>query len=151
MEVEVYPNGWEERLGGRRSFIAHGDLANPRQWKYRFFRKIVKNPGMFRLIQFVGPRWSRRVALEMSSRSHDLYHANSKRDRATAFQSFAQQKFLEGFEIVILGHSHFPEKIEEWIKERKCLYLNVGDWMTHRSYLRFTPPDQFELSQFLER
>ena len=38
IEVEVHPDGKEERLGGRRSFLAHGDLANPRQWKYRSFR-----------------------------------------------------------------------------------------------------------------
>jgi hypothetical protein len=26
----------------------------------------------------------------------------------------------------------------------------VGDWRTHRSFLRFTPPDHFELSRFVE-
>jgi hypothetical protein len=26
----------------------------------------------------------------------------------------------------------------------------VGDWRTHRSFLRFTPPDHFELSRFME-
>jgi UDP-2,3-diacylglucosamine pyrophosphatase LpxH len=86
----------------------------------------------------------------MSSKSHQVYHADGKGDRPPTFQSFAHQKFLEGFEIVLLGHSHFPEKIEEWIEGRKCLYVNVGDWMTHRSFLRFTPPDQFELSTFIE-
>lgn len=150
MAVEVHADGWEEQLGGRRSFLAHGDLANPGQWKYRFFRGISKNRWMFRLIQLAGPRLSRRVALEMSSKSHQVYHADGKGDRSPTFQSFAHQKFLEGFEIVLLGHSHFPEKIEEWIEGRKCLYVNVGDWMMHRSFLRFTPPGQFELRTFIE-
>ena len=150
MEVEIYPNSWEEQLGGKRTFLAHGDLANPRQWKYRFFRSIVKSGWMFRLIQFAGPRVSRRVALKMSSKSHQIYHADSERSRTQTFRSFAHQKFLEGFEVVLLGHSHFPEKVEEWIEGRKCLYFNVGDWMTHRSYMRFSPPDQFELRQFKE-
>jgi hypothetical protein len=26
----------------------------------------------------------------------------------------------------------------------------VGDWRTHRSFLRFTPPEGFELSRFME-
>lgn len=150
MEIEIHADSWEGRLGGKRSFLAHGDLANPRQWKYRFFRTIVKSGWMFRLIQFVGPRASRRVALEMSSKSHQIYHADSERSRTLTFHSFAHQKFLEGFEVVLLGHSHFPEKVEEWVEGRKCLYLNVGDWMTHRSYVRFSPPDHFELSQFRE-
>lgn len=151
MKVEVYPDGNEERLGGRRSFLAHGDLANPGQWKYRFFRRIIKNPWMFGLIQFVGPRLSRRVALEMSHKSYQIYHADTERPLSAMFQAFARQKFLQGFEVVVLGHSHHPEKIEEWIEGRRCVYMNVGDWMTHRSYIRFTPPDQFELREFLER
>ena len=150
MEVEVYPDGREEQLGGRRSFLAHGDLANPRQWKYRFFRRMIKNQWMFRLIQFAGPRLSLRVAMEMSSKSHQIYHARSKGDRTAAFQSYAHQKFLEGFEVVLLGHSHLPEKIEERIGGKEYLYFNVGDWMIHRSYLRFSPPDQFELRSFGE-
>ncbi len=43
IEVEVYPLGCEERLGGRRVYVAHGDLSNPSQWRYRFFRKLMKN------------------------------------------------------------------------------------------------------------
>ncbi len=150
IEVEVYPDSSEVHLGGRRCFLAHGDLANPGQWKYRFFRTIVKSGWMLRLIQRVGPRVSRRVALGMSRKSRQIYHAGSGGDRSEAFRSFARQKFLEGFEVVLLGHSHFPEKVEEWIDGRKYLYINVGDWATHRSYLRFSPPDRFELGQFKE-
>jgi UDP-2,3-diacylglucosamine hydrolase len=150
MKVEVYPDGCEERLGGRRSFIAHGDLSNPNQWKYRLFRRIVKNRWMYHLIQRVGPSGSRWIALKMSHKSHEIYHTRNPEDLFTAFQAFAHQKFLEGFEVVILGHSHSPGRIEEVIGRRKCLYINVGDWVTHRSYLRFTPPDHFELKQFME-
>jgi len=150
MRVEVYPNGCEERLGGRRAFIAHGDLSNPGQWKYRFFRRIIKNRWMYSLIQRVGPEWSCRIALKMSHKSHEIYRTCRAPGLLAAFQAFARRKFLEGFEIVILGHSHFPEKMEEIVGGRECLYLNVGDWVTHRSYLRFTPPGHFELRQFSE-
>ena len=108
MKVEVYPDGREESLGGRRAFVAHGDLSNPKQWKYRLFRRIVKNRAMYRLIQRVGPRWSRRVALEMSHKSHEIYRARDPRSLAEAFHAFAHRKFLEGFGVVVLGHSHVP-------------------------------------------
>src|SRR4030042_2200362 len=45
MEVEVYPEGNEERLGGRRVFLAHGDSSNPGQWTSLFFRCLLKNRG----------------------------------------------------------------------------------------------------------
>jgi UDP-2,3-diacylglucosamine hydrolase len=149
MEVEVYPDGHEERLEGKRVFIAHGDLSNPKQRAYRAFRRILKNPLTYHLIQVAGPRISRRVAQTLNDRSYQKYHNDIQPTSPPAFKAFAHQKFLEGFEIVILGHSHFPEEVEEWIDGKRCLYFNVGDWMIHRSFLRFTPPDRFELGRYV--
>ena len=150
MEVEVHPDGSEERLGKKRAFIAHGDLSNPKQWKYRAFRRILKNRWTYGLIHFAGPGFSRRIAQGLSRMSYQKYHAGIPSSPPPAFKAFAHRKFLEGFEIVILGHSHFPEEVEEWVDGRRCLYFNVGDWMTHRSFLRFTPPEHFKLSRFIE-
>jgi UDP-2,3-diacylglucosamine hydrolase len=149
MEVDVYPKGGEERLGGKRAFIAHGDLSNPKQWTYRIFRSILKNQWTYRLIHFAGPRFSRQVAQKLSDLSYQKYHNHVQANPPPAFKAFAHQKFLEGFDIVILGHSHFPEEVEERREGNRCLYFNVGDWMVHRSFLRFTPPDHFKLSQYV--
>lgn len=149
MEVDVYPDGGEERLGERRAFIAHGDLSNPKQWTYRIFRKILKNRWTYRLIHFAGPRITRQVAQKLSDLSYQKYHNDVQATPPPAFQAFAHQKFLEGFDIVILGHSHFPEEMEERMGGRRCLYFNVGDWMVHRSFLRFSPPDHFKLSRYV--
>jgi UDP-2,3-diacylglucosamine hydrolase len=150
MDIQVHPDGAEERLGGKRAFIAHGDLSNPRQWRYRAFRGILKNRWTYRLIHFAGPRFSRQVAQKLSSMSYQKYHTDIPSSPSRAFRAFAHGKFLEGFEIVILGHTHFPEEVEEWVDGRRCFYFNVGDWMIHRSFLRFTPPEHFELSRFIE-
>jgi UDP-2,3-diacylglucosamine hydrolase len=147
MDVEVYPNGTEERLGIKRTFIAHGDLSNPKQWGYRAFRRILKNRWTYHLIQLAGPQLSRWIAFKIAENSYPKYHSNGQ-SPSPSFRTFAHQKFLEGFEIVILGHSHFPEEVEEWINGRRYLYYNVGDWAVHRSFLRFTPPDRLELCRF---
>ena len=148
MEVEVYSDGCDERLGGKRVFIAHGDLSNPKQRAYRTFRRILKNRVTYHLIRATGPRISRWVAQRLSDMSYQKYHGDVQPAPPPAFKAFAHQKFLEGFEIVILGHSHIPEKVEEWIDRRRCLYYNAGDWAVHRSFLRFTPPDHFELGRY---
>ena len=147
MEIEVYPDGCDETLEGKRAFIAHGDLSNPKLWTYRAFRKILKNSFTYRLIHLAGPRISRRIARKLSDMSYQKYH-NDQDVPPPPFKAFAHRKFLEGFEIVILGHSHFPEEAEERVHGRRCLYYNVGDWMVHRSFLRFTPPDQFRLERY---
>ena len=150
MEVDVHPDGSEEWLGRKKTFIAHGDLSNPKQWKYRVFRRVLKNQWTYGLMQWVGPQLSRPIAQWLSRMSYQKYHVGQSSYPPPAFKAFAHQKFMEGFEIVILGHSHFPEDEEEWLDERRCRYFNVGDWRTHRSFLRFTPPDRFELSRFVE-
>jgi len=147
MNVEVYPGGREERLEGKRAFLAHGDLSNPGQWKYRFLRRMVKNRLTYGLIQLAGPRLSRRVADWMSGKSYGLYHG-ALPEPPPAFRAFARRKFQEGFEVVVLGHSHFPDEFVEEIEGRRHLYFNVGDWMIHRSFLRFSPPEMFQLSRF---
>jgi len=151
IEVEVHPGGGEEWLAGRKAFIAHGDLSNPKQWKYRAFRKVLKNQWTYGLMQWAGPRLSCHIAQWLSQMSYQKYHTGQPSHPPPAFKAFAHRKFREGFEIVILGHSHFPEDEEEWFDGRRCRYFNIGDWQTHRSFLRFTPPDHFELSQFEER
>ena len=148
MNVEVHSEGHEERLEDKRAFVAHGDLSNPGQWKYRTFRRILKNRVTEQLLHWVGPKLTRWVAKTLTEQSYRYYHQNTPTKPSSAFHSFAHQKFLEGFEIVILGHSHIPETVEEWIDGKKCLYYNVGDWMSHRSYLRFIPPDRFTLERF---
>jgi UDP-2,3-diacylglucosamine hydrolase len=150
MEVEVYPDGCEERLEENRAFIAHGDLSNVKQWTYRTFRRILKNSLTYRLIHLVGPRISRQVAQKLSDMSYQKYHDEAQPTPPPSFRAFAHQKFLEGFEIVILGHSHFPEEVEEWIDGRRCLYYNVGDWVVHRSFLRYSPPGRFQLERYTE-
>lgn len=150
MKVEVHAEGAEMNLGEKRAFLSHGDLSNPKLIGYRIFRRGLKNPFTFRLIQFVGPKVSRWIARKMSARSYGRHQRNRAKAPPPEFRTFARQKFLEGFEIVILGHSHFPEHVEEMVGGRRCLYFNVGDWRTHRSYLRFSPPETFELTQWVD-
>ncbi len=148
MEVEVYPEESEERLGEKRTYLSHGDLANPARWGHRIFRRTLRNPWTYALMEKVGPGFSGRVARWLSRRSYEKNHAVLPCGPPREFQIFARKKFLEGFDVVILGHSHFPEEMEERMDGKTCLYFNVGGWITHRSFLRFTPPDGFRLERF---
>ena len=146
--VEVYPEGKEEELGEWRTFIAHGDLSSQKTWRERIFRRVLKNRFTYYFIRLAGPGFSRRVARKLSDRSYRKFHLQAPSVSPPAFKAFAHHKFHEGFAAVILGHSHFPEKAEEWVNGRRCLYFNVGDWKDHRSYLRYTPPDHFQLERY---
>ncbi|NWG02427.1 MAG: UDP-2,3-diacylglucosamine diphosphatase [Syntrophaceae bacterium] len=149
MEVDVHPKGGEVRLGEKRAFIAHGDLTNPKQRTYRIFRSLLKNRWTYGLMHMAGPHLTLQIAQKLSEMSYQKYHSPEQTSPPPAFRAFAHQRFLEGYDIVILGHSHFPEEVAERVDGRECLYFNVGDWMVHRSFLRFTPPGHFKLSRYV--
>jgi UDP-2,3-diacylglucosamine hydrolase len=150
MEIEVFPEGTEEQLGGRKAFVAHGDLSNPKEWTYRMFRKMLRSRWTYGLIHLAGPRLSRAVAARLSRMSCAKSRHGAACSPPPVFAAFAHEKFLEGYDVVILGHSHFPEEASERVKGRECSYFNVGAWQGGRSFLRFRPPDQFTLGRFAE-
>ncbi len=142
MEIDVYPDGGEETLGGKRTFLSHGDLSNQEVWRSRVFRKALKNPLTYGLMQAAGPSLTRRAASWLGRRSFKRNHSDPQTSPPSA-RMFARQKFVEGFDVVILGHSHFSEAVTEEVGGRRCFYFNLGAWMSGRSYLRFSPPATF--------
>ena len=50
-------------------------------------------------------------------------------------REFAKKKIKDGFDFVVLAHSHFPEVLEETTDDKKSIYANPGDWIKEFSYL----------------
>lgn len=142
--AEVYVDEMEEIVGGKRIYVAHGDRVNPRDYGYRLFRRTLKNRLSYALIRWGGPGLSMKIAKQLSARSRGRNREQSP-DHIPIFRTFAMRKFREGIDIVILGHSHYPEEIVQRIDGREKAYFNVGDWMTFCSYLRYNPGSGFEL------
>ena len=96
MDVEVHSEGHEEWLGAKRAFVAHGDLSNPRQWKYRTFRRILKNRVTEQLVHWVGPKLTRWVAKTLTEQSYRYYHQNTPTKPSSASVPEPQCGFKEG-------------------------------------------------------
>jgi len=142
--AEVYADEMEETLGGKRIYVAHGDRVGPRDYGYRLFRRTLKNRFSYALIRLGGPGLSMKIARQLCARNRRK-NRNQSSGHIPIFKTFAMHKFREGVDIVILGHSHYPEEIAERIDGREKAYFNVGDWMTFCSYLRYNPDRGFEL------
>ena len=61
---------------------------------------------------------------------------------------FAERKFYEGFDAVILAHSHLPEAITMKKGKGEGDYFNVGNWMQDFSYLRYNEKSGFSLEYY---
>ena len=144
LRAEVYAEEMEETLDGKRVYIAHGDKVNTRDYEYRIFRRALKNRFTYALMRLAGPTLSMKVARRLSERSRRRNHYRSP-GHIPIFRVFATKKFREGIDVVILGHSHYPEHVLERIDGREKAYFNVGDWITFFSYLRYSPRAGFQL------
>ena len=137
-------------LGGKRIYIAHGDQVNRSDRFYQIFRRILKNTLTYWIIRKAGPRISKKVAAFLSSISAGKRDSKSSRRIERIFQQFAIEKFREGFDVVILAHSHLPQSCSFEIDGKKTHYFNVGDWIDHFSFLRYRPGQGFEMEYFQE-
>ncbi len=116
-------------LNGQRFFISHGDGLDPEDWGYQLNRRIMQHPVSIALFKHLHPDWGMKLAEVISriSRRHTTYQ-NFQDD--LKFFRLARVQFEQGFDCVVLGHTHRPfEK-----RVGKKVYLNLGDWMTHFSY-----------------
>jgi UDP-2,3-diacylglucosamine pyrophosphatase LpxH len=66
-------------------------------------------------------------------------------------RSFAQRKLKQGFDAVILAHTHLPEAITVKDQGREAYYFNVGDWIKDFSYLRYNEKKGFSLEYYAMR
>jgi UDP-2,3-diacylglucosamine pyrophosphatase LpxH len=54
----------------------------------------------------------------------------------------------EGFDAVILAHTHLPEAATMQKREGEGYYFNVGNWIRDFSYLRYSERKGFSLEYY---
>lgn len=135
LDAEVHDSEMTLDLDGQKAFVAHGDLTNQKDRSCRVLRGILHA----RLSRWLGrrlpPSWIWRLGqgLVRSCSGNAADHAAF----APVFQDYAARKFDEGCSTVILGHSHVPVFREERAGATARTYVNLGDWVTHRTFLRW--------------
>jgi UDP-2,3-diacylglucosamine hydrolase len=144
--VEVYKRSAEIDLDGRRVYLAHGDLAHP-SMSHRALTWFLRNRVTYGLISLLGPRVVIAIAKRWSagSRGRNMERSPDVIDR---LRRFAQRKLHEGFNAVILAHSHLPEAITVKKEKGECHYFNVGNWIKDFSYLRYNKKGGFSLESY---
>jgi len=104
--------------------------------KYLLLRKILRSQ-LFYEIQARTPSavlW--RVARLSSYTSRSLSLESEDR-LVQGMLAFSMDKFREGFDTVILGHSHQPVLKEFLMDGRSKIFATLGDWTRHKSYLHY--------------
>lgn len=154
--------GWlERRLGlemiddphvvehhGLTLFLSHGDALGGVTGGYRVVRAVLHHPLSIFAFSLLPRRTARRVAA-LASRASRASHDEEKRRRHHERQRAHAERILASrpVDAVVVGHTHEPERRET----PDGVYLNLGDWITHRTFAhlvegrltleRYTPTD----------
>jgi UDP-2,3-diacylglucosamine hydrolase len=127
--MQVYRDPVELSLGGKRIYLHHGDGLARNDLGYRLIKPILRNAWSIRLYRWLHPDIGVPLA-RGSSQSSREYTSGKEFGEGEGMAAFAAARIREGVDIVVMGHRHTPEIVAM----EGGTYVNLGDWITHRSY-----------------
>jgi UDP-2,3-diacylglucosamine hydrolase len=148
MGIEIIPNEKVEVFNGRRVYIAHGDLGNPEERGYRILRKLLRSTPLHLLMKFVPGKWIFDVGAKSSdaSRGYQRRFPEKEERIRTVYRETSKRLFQQGFDVVLMGHTHLPDDFRFSVDGRECRYINTGDWVRSFTYLEFDGQDFYTKS-----
>jgi UDP-2,3-diacylglucosamine hydrolase len=135
--IKIFKDPIEVNHQGKRIFIAHGDGLAKWDLGYRILKKILRNRVNIFLYRQIPPDISYPLAKFVAGKSRaqaDRREASYLED----YRNFAYEKIRQGFDAVILAHTHIPtlENLPHGSANSPHggIYLNIGDWFKHFTY-----------------
>lgn len=138
--VNLYHDGKQFNLNGKKFFIGHGDGLVKNDLGYNILKKILRNRFIQFLYGLIHPDIGVGIAKHTSKSSRDYTTKKDYGEEDGLFDA-AKLKIDEGNEVVIFGHLH--KKCFE--KYKNGIYINLGSWITEPCYGVFT--DNFEIKK----
>jgi UDP-2,3-diacylglucosamine hydrolase len=131
LNCQVFPDGGSIDLGGKKIYLAHGDLANPDDTSYRRLRTFLRS-GFIKAALRIAPNW---LTMTIANRGsyNSRKNAGERRTRWPALeilQPYAEEILSAGHQAIVTGHYHQPLHIELGDGE----LIALGDWITQYSY-----------------
>lgn len=136
MGMHVYEDWAIIHRDGRKFLIGHGDLVDQTNRQYLRLRKIMRSGVIYHLQRLLPLSLLWGMAWRSSSMSKELM-AGAEEQIYEKMRQFADDRFKEGFDAVILGHCHKAWLAERTIDGRRKIFATLGDWIRHDSYLHY--------------
>lgn len=94
------------RAGQKNFLLVHGDAINRRDWPYRFWRVVSKNPVAYGVMKLLPGGAAHRIVSGVEKRLHDSNFKHKARLPEELIRDYATRRLSEGFDVVLLGHFH---------------------------------------------
>lgn len=123
---------------GKTLIIGHGDGLGPNDYRYKFIKKIFRNPFCQWAFARLHPNLSFRIANFFSQRSRiatgqldEKFLGKEKEWLYIYCKETVQKQHIDFF---IFGHRHLPLQIP---LNEHSKYINLGDWIKYNTFAVF--------------
>ena len=145
--MEVLKKPTEFKINNKLFFIGHGDGLGPGDFKYKFLKRIFRNPLFIFLFRINHP-WFGIPLGNFFSRKNKILSGNNikfiSKENEILYHFCKKKLNVKHYDFFVFGHRHLPLKIE---LGNNSYYFNTGDWINHYSFLHFKD-DSLELKYF---
>lgn len=134
--VELVEGPVVTEVGGRRTYLAHGDGLAGGDWGYRLLKRVTRSRPARVLFRLLHPDLAVPLVRRVSGTGEEVSAEDltaGARGRARVLSAHADELLRDrpDVELVVLGHAHRPELREV---EPGRHYLNAGDWIRSFTY-----------------
>jgi UDP-2,3-diacylglucosamine hydrolase len=134
LEAKIFPGPATLDIAGKRSYLCHGDQANPADIPYKLLR-LVFHSSFTRWLSNVLPPWvACAIAERMGRKGREYLHLKGENPAfRKILEKHAADQFSKGYEMVISGHFHIPFTKAFPGKPEKRL-VSLGAWAAGLHY-----------------
>jgi UDP-2,3-diacylglucosamine hydrolase len=115
--------------GGRRFLLEHGDLINPRDRAYHFWRAVSKSAVARAWARLLPGRLARRIVFGAESRLAETNFSYRVQLPTADLEAAARRHFVAGVDVVLWGHFHRTWSFASGHHEAHVLPA----WLDHRT------------------
>lgn len=136
--VELIDGPVVTEIGGRRTYLAHGDGLGEGDLGYRVLKAVVRSRAAKLAFRQLHPDWTAGLIRLVSRTESRRDRPEAGATRAAALEAHAREvlETQAAIDLVALGHCHIPALIE--IAPGRH-YLNTGDWLHHCTWASVGP------------
>lgn len=122
-------------IDDKKMFLAHGDGLGKGDFGYKMIKSILTNSICQKIFSLIHPSIGLPLMKIMSQLSRDNHVSSNPIDSNQSQIDYSQSLYQQdkGVSFFIMGHRHAP--IIHNLSDENCTYINLGDWITHFTYL----------------
>lgn len=133
LDIDLHQGDIETEIDNKKFFLAHGDGLVKNDYGYLVLKKIFRNKFIQNVYSLIHPNLGIKIASGTSKTSRDYTGKKDYGDKDGMFE-FAKTKIEDGYDFVILGHSHN----REFKNYKNGYYINLGTWLDEPLYGLFS-------------